>query len=82
MEKYDTAGQATDVNIIRRMRCGCRQEYRHTLRICSACCFSLQETLLERASVLRYSTLTVFYFIILFVIVFDVRVTVHRDKFL
>jgi hypothetical protein len=59
------AGQDTGRNTIQRVRFACRinkQEYRHTLRIFNTCCFSRQQWLCERASVLRYSTLSVSFF--------------------
>jgi hypothetical protein len=61
VEKYGTAGQATDDNIIRRMRTACRikkatdthSEYLLLLFV------PWQQWLRERASVLRYSILPV-----------------------
>jgi hypothetical protein len=42
VEKYDRASQATDENVIRRMRMACSMSkgYRHTHGICSTACFS------------------------------------------
>ena len=43
MEKHGTAGQATDNNIIRRMRFACwiTETTLHTLRTCNIYCFSM-----------------------------------------
>jgi hypothetical protein len=59
LEKYCTAGQATDDNIIRAcaLHEGCLRL--RALRICNTYALPLQERLHERASVLRY-TYTVF----------------------
>jgi len=41
VEKYGTARQATDANLIRRMRFACLiNTARHTLRVCNTYCFS------------------------------------------
>ena len=68
MEKYCTAGQTTDGNIIRRMRIACwipkttntHSEY----EICIA--FQLQQWLQERASMLRYTYITCLVYLTLF----------------
>ena len=55
VEKYGTVGQATDDNIIRRMRFACWiTKAADTLRICNTYCFSTQQWLRERPSLLRY----------------------------
>ena len=59
MEKYGTAGQATDDNIIRRMRFACwitkaTDTHTHTEYLILIA-FPRQQWLRERASVLRYA---------------------------
>ena len=56
-EKYGTAGQATDGNIIRRMRFACRKTKAtntHSQYV-TLIALSLQQWLQERASILRYT---------------------------
>jgi hypothetical protein len=57
VEKYGTAGQATDDNTIRRTRfpCWINQGYRHTLRIRNTVAFQRQQLLRERAAMLRHT---------------------------
>jgi hypothetical protein len=62
MEKYCTAGQATDENIIRRMRTACwipkatDTDSEYVILIA----FTLQQWLHERASTLRYTYIDCF----------------------
>jgi hypothetical protein len=58
VEKYGRAGQATDDNIVRRMRLECRitmariQTHNHNIQITA---FAWQQWFRERASVLRHT---------------------------
>jgi len=54
VEIYGRTRQATVDNIIRRMRFACRvNKATETLRFCNAYCFTQQQQLRERASMLR-----------------------------
>jgi hypothetical protein len=54
VEKYDTARQVTDDNIVRHMRFACwMTKATYTLIICNTCSFPLQQCCHERASALR-----------------------------
>ena len=52
VEKYGTARQATDDNIIRRMRIACwiKKGYEHTIRTCNTYCFSTAKNSCTNAS--------------------------------
>ena len=57
MEKYCTAGQATDGSIVRRMRIECwiREATNRHSKSVILIAFALQQWLLERVSLLRYT---------------------------
>jgi hypothetical protein len=60
VEKYDTAGQATDGNIIRRMRTACwitKATDTHSDYVILTA-FPRQQWLRERASILHYTCIT------------------------
>ena len=62
MEKYDSARQATDINITRRMRFACRitkATNTHSEYV-TLIAFPRQQWLHERSSVLRYAYITCF----------------------
>jgi hypothetical protein len=63
LSKYGKTGQATDDNVIWRMRLACwitkaTDGYRHTLEICNTYCFPTEQLLRERESMLRYTYIT------------------------
>jgi len=54
VENYGTDREATSDNIVRRMRFACLvNKATDTLRICNSCCFTRQQQLRERTSMLR-----------------------------
>ena len=66
MEKYDTAGQATDDNVAHALCVLDKLGYRHILGICNTYCFSKVTILHERASMLRYTYIACLVYVIIF----------------
>jgi hypothetical protein len=82
VEKYGTARQATDDNIIRRMRCACwitraTDTYSEYLMLIA---FRLQKWLCERALMLRYTYIACLYKTVLYNTVHCISSKLHSTK--